>query len=172
MVFVSARFRLVEDGAYAAPGTCLICKRADDERGMTDTQTDLDWVGAVYICSYCVLEMAEQYGAASPQTQLINLATSESRDRELEAASERLQKAEVILNALGAAHLLDMSYDDMRDLVHGVSEEPPSLGEADVDDSAEPGEGEQPATDERVDSQGPDDFFGSDGPDDEITIDL
>jgi hypothetical protein len=139
---------------------------------MVDTQTDFDWYGVFYICSFCVLEMAETYGAASPSRQLDNLATLESVERDRDAARERLQKAEGILNALGAGHLIDAvgtDYSDVSVSSEVTPEAPEPIGDGNSDGPFDSGEGEQPETDERPVSERPDDFFGADGSDDDLS---
>lgn len=167
MTNVNARYRVVEDGAYVAPGTCLTCGRdgGSDERGMTDTNVDLDYVGVVYVCSFCVLEMAEQYGAASPRTQLNNLAAAEALETQLEATRERLTKAEGVLDALGVLSLLDLdssSHDlDPDDAIVETPEVPEPEGTpASVIDT---GETAQPGVTSETPIEGPDDFFDASG---------
>lgn len=173
---VNARYRVVEDGAYAAPGTCLLCGRHgnSDERGMVDTQKDMDYYGVVYLCSFCVLEIAEQYGAASPSTQLNSLAASEAVQAQLYAARERLAKAEGVLSGIGALHLLDVdinSPSDEQSVVEVVTTESETDDSGSDENSTDSGEREQQQVDESLTVEGPDDFFGSTGSDDEFTLD-
>lgn len=174
MTNVNARYRVVEDGAYVHPGTCLICGRdgGSDERGMTDTSKDLDYVGVVYICSYCVLEMAEQYGAASPRTQLNNLAAAEALEAQLESTRERLAKAEGLLDVLGAGGLIDIDPATV-----GINTDPVEEAEVSEPEGAptEPpvtGETAQPGVTSETPSEGPDDFFVTDRQPDNERLDL
>lgn len=173
---VNARYRVVEDGAYAAPGTCLLCGRHgnSDERGMVDTQKDMDYYGVVYLCSFCVLEIAEQYGAASPSTQLNSLAASEAVQAQLYAARERLAKAEGVLSGIGALHLLDVDINSPGDEqftfeTDNQEQEGNTSGSDEI--AIDSGEGEQQQVDESPTVEGPDDFFSTTGSDDEFTLD-
>lgn len=173
---VNARYRVVEDGAYAAPGICLLCGRHgnSDERGMVDTQKDMDYYGVVYLCSFCVLEIAEQYGAASPSTQLNNLAASEAVQAQLYATRQRLVKAEGVLSGIGALHLLDIdidSPDSEQSAIEADSQEQESDSFGSDENSTDAGEGEQQQVDESPTVEGPNDFFSTTGSDDEFTLD-
>ena len=174
MTNVNARYRVVEDGAYVAPGTCLTCGRdgGSDERGMTDTTKDLDFVGVVYICSYCVLEMAEGYGAASPQTQLNNLAAMEIVETQLTITRERLEKAEAVLNAVGIRDLLDI--DPASVGINIPITEAPTVHEPEGTPTESPvtGETAQPGVTSETPSEGPDDFFDASGEPDSKRLDI
>lgn len=177
MVNVNARYRVVEDGAYVAPGICVTCGRHgnSDERGMVDTGVDQDYYGVIYVCSMCVLEMAEQYGAASPATQLNNLAATELLERTLQETKNRLAKAERILDGIGGLHLLDAdlpSTSDSIEPVVEVVEEEADESAGPVSDSVDPGEALQSAIDEPSAIEGPDDFFDSSEPEREQTLDI
>lgn len=173
---VNARYRVIEDGAYAAPGTCFVCNRHgnSDELGMIDTQKDVDFVGVIYVCSFCVLEMAEQYGAASPSTQLNNLAAQEAVQAQLYAVRERLAKAEGILDGMGALHLLDIDPNSLSSdhrLNQDVAKESEALDLGSTPIVVNSGAGTQLKIDESSVEQGPDDFFGSPKSDEPFSLD-
>jgi hypothetical protein len=173
---INARYRVIEDGAYAAPGTCFVCNRHgnSDELGMIDTQKDVDWIGVIYICSFCILEMAEQYGAASPSAQLNNLAAQEATQAQLYAVRERLAKAEGILDGMGALHLLDLdpgSLSSDHRLNQEVVKESETLDLGSTPIVVNTGAGTQFEVDESAIEQGPDDFFDTDDPNKPFSLD-
>lgn len=181
MPTTNARYRVVENGAYLAPGVCKTCNRSgsSDDRGMIDTTIDDAFYGVIYICSYCILEMAEQYGAASPTAQLNNLTQMEALASKYEEVSDRLTKAEGVLSALGLNHLLDIDISNIDTVLPAgfdaveVKEPTEAIGDGNTDGPFESGEAEQQSLDISLDSERSDDFFGSDGPDDEQSrIDL
>lgn len=45
-----------------APGKCAFCGSADDDRSYIDFGMQLDWYGAVYFCSFCIIEVSEAVG--------------------------------------------------------------------------------------------------------------
>jgi hypothetical protein len=53
----------------ALPNKCVGCNSTtpgdDNSRAFIDTRMDLDWYGAVYICTHCFLEMANVFGYVS-----------------------------------------------------------------------------------------------------------
>jgi len=162
----TARFPVIANGAYAAPGVCKFCGRSgnSDERGMTDSGHSDDFYGVVYICSYCVLEMAEQYGAASPATMLRVLSDGHQRDLRLKGLSDRLDKAEGVLNALGAIGLLDLSDAALSEpAVVSQAETLPFVSDEDTDGTSDTGEEPQLETDESDSVEGPHDPSGLTG---------
>jgi hypothetical protein len=166
MQALNARYPIVVDGGYAAPGVCKFCRRGgnSDERGMTDGLCGDKFYGVVYICSYCVLEMAEHYGAASPSTMVKYMADDHQKTLKMHALEERLRKAEGVLHALGASGLLDAADNALNVSVVAEEEDPlPFVSDDDPDEPVTTGEGPQHEVDEPIDEQGPDDPIGLTG---------
>lgn len=61
---VSAQSRIkVLDNPNLAPGTCIVCGSAGDgERKFIDFGKQVDWIGAIYFCTFCVVEIVEAGG--------------------------------------------------------------------------------------------------------------
>lgn len=61
----NSRFRVL-NVAIKKPGTCFVCKSdGGDERQFVDFGKTVDWYGVVYICTFCVSEVAKMLGLGS-----------------------------------------------------------------------------------------------------------
>lgn len=59
---VTSRFSIHEK-PISAPGVCAVCKSAGgDRRHFVDFGMQLDWYGAVYFCSECIVELSQAVG--------------------------------------------------------------------------------------------------------------
>ncbi|MFE1145200.1 hypothetical protein [Streptomyces rochei] len=162
---ITAQSRLkVLDKPELAPGVCFLCGSAgDDKRKFIDFGKNIEWYGTVYVCTFCVIEVAE----AADFTPVSNFDALHNEYRELRVKYDQLvakyapfEKA--IKNVL-----------DSPDPGFGMVLHPSNLridrGEGDKldeSDSNESASGESEAN-ESVDLEGPDDLFDSTDFDDE-----
>lgn len=100
MFSLTSRFREVTDGAYAIPGVCLICRSS--KSNMMDVDADFDYWGAVYICRDCVLEMAEKYGALSPERAKKLTDNLLKVEKILEAQTDRVISLQKVIDGFRA----------------------------------------------------------------------
>jgi len=157
MLTAQSRFKVL-DTPVLAPGTCFVCGSAgDDKRKFIDFGKQIEWYGAVYVCTECIVEVAE----ASEYIPVASFDSLHTELRELQVKYDQLAAKyapfeEAIKNVLDSPdpgfgmvlHPSNMRIDrdtgDKRD-------------ESDIEGSAQ-GESE---TNESVDVEGSDDLFDS-----------
>lgn len=74
MTTVDPRLKFQLPTIYSVPNECVGCGKTDNGNvldpptspGMVDVQKDIDFYGAVYVCSDCSLQMARIFGAITP----------------------------------------------------------------------------------------------------------
>jgi hypothetical protein len=95
----------VLDNPAAPPGKCAVCGNgADKERQWIDFGVTIDFVGALYICSICITEVANALNFSTPsQTSqmLIKIDDLTTALRRVDRERESLHSAIVNLNAGG-----------------------------------------------------------------------
>ena len=75
----NSRFTIL-DNPNREPGVCAVCGSAGgDDRKFVDFGKQLDWYGAVYFCTHCVIELAASIGfiESAPHEALKKLNESE-----------------------------------------------------------------------------------------------
>lgn len=131
---VAARFPIVTDGGYLSPGSCFLCRRdgSTDPLGMTDTMQEMEGLAGVdstvYLCSFCVNEMAHQYGCTTPdETAKVAVLIAEM-DVTIRDLLAHINKMGSILDGYGAlnsfsssnpvprSHLNALIYDNLSTL--------------------------------------------------------
>lgn len=110
----NSRFRVL-NVAVKKPGTCFVCKSdGGDERQFVDFGKTVDWYGVVYICTFCVSEVAKILG-------LMPIAEREAFERELE---------EKVINANSMTEALEEQVNAARILLRNCR-----CGDSDSSDS-------------------------------------
>lgn len=101
---LSGRFKLL-DAPYASPGKCAVCgysasgdSEPDDRRQYLDFGLDIEYYGAIYICTACVNEVAVGMGYALPE--IVDAVREEAEQVKSELA--RLSAATEVINELGS----------------------------------------------------------------------
>lgn len=156
---VSAQSRInVLDNPVLAPGVCCLCGCAGDgERKFIDFGKQLDWYGAVYFCTVCIIEVAE----ASGFIPVANFDKLHSDYRKLGVEIDQLKaKYEPYEKAINSvvesrASMPHLDFDNLRSR---ISESESS--ESDVSTDGESSEGKS-ETNESDNVEGSDDFFDS-----------
>lgn len=152
MITSQSRVQIV-NAPVAAPGVCILCGSASDEnRKFIDFGKQLDWYGAVYLCTLCMLDVAEAIGYISKlHFDSLNLA-----HKKLQAEYAQLEaKYKTVKDALGA--LLDNPSDPIGSIAG------PVVSDVDEPESPTPAIDSTAATttaaNESSDIEGIDDFF-------------
>jgi hypothetical protein len=161
----SAQSRIqVLDNPILAPGVCALCgSSGDGQRKFIDFGKQLDWFGAVYLCTECIREVAEASGYI-PVASFDQLHT-EYRELQIkcdqlvakykpfEEAIEHVMESRNSMSNLGIEHLRS-NVDNFE-----------TSGDA-ISDISESGGGES-SSDESIDVEGSDDLFDSSDFDDD-----
>jgi hypothetical protein len=97
----NSRFRLL-DVAIKKPGTCLVCKSdGSDERQFVDFGKTVDWYGVVYVCTFCLGEVAKLLGLQNVSSLAAELARYEKAVQDFGTQnaelSEQLNAARLLL---------------------------------------------------------------------------
>src|SRR6266542_891445 len=62
----SSRIRVL-DNPNMHPGTCVLCGASrNDDRKYVDIGLDIDFVGVIYFCTFCMQELANRLGCLMP----------------------------------------------------------------------------------------------------------
>lgn len=156
---ISAQSRLtVLANPELAPGVCFLCGSAgDDKRKFIDFGKNIEWYGTVYICTFCIVEVAE----AADFISVASFDRLHNDYRELKVKYDQLAAKyapfeEAIKNVM-----------DSPDPGFGMVLHPSNLridrdesNKLDESDSNEPAQGKSEAN-ESVDVEGSDDLFDS-----------
>jgi hypothetical protein len=100
---------------YVTPNECIGCGTSDngnitgESPGMLDLAKDIDYYGALYICSRCSLQVGKAFGAITPEQ-------FESMERALKEANEEL--SQLRRENLGLKKVID-GYREYGSLVTG-----------------------------------------------------
>jgi len=63
----SSRVRIL-DSPNLHPGTCVLCGASrNDDRKYVDIGLDIDFVGVIYFCTFCMQEVANRLGCLMPE---------------------------------------------------------------------------------------------------------
>jgi hypothetical protein len=63
----SSRVRIL-DAPILAPGTCALCGTSrNDDRKYVDLGIDIDYIGVMYFCTFCMQEVANRIGCLMPE---------------------------------------------------------------------------------------------------------
>lgn len=83
----SSKVRILE-APVLAPGTCMLCGASrNDDRGYIDMGKDIQFVGVIYFCTFCMTEVANAIGCLMPEQSL-------ALENELDAARQRILEFE------------------------------------------------------------------------------
>lgn len=83
----TSKIRILE-APILAPGTCMLCGASrNDDRQYIDMGKDIQFVGVIYFCTFCMTELANAIGCLMPE-QTIAL------ENELDAARQRILEFE------------------------------------------------------------------------------
>ena len=154
---LTAQSRLkVLDTPVLAPGICFLCGSAgDDKRKFIDFGKQIEWYGAVYVCTFCIVEVAE----AAEFIPVANFDTLHTEYRELRVQYDQL-KAKYAPFEEAIKNVLDSPDPGFGMVLHpsnsGVHSD--SSDKLDESGSNEVASGESEA-DESPNLEGPDDLF-------------
>lgn len=137
----NSRFRLL-DVAIKKPGTCLVCKSdGSDERQFVDFGKTVDWYGVVYVCTFCLGEVAKLLGffPKLPFEEEINSLQNGcvQRDIEIQELGEQLNASRLLLRN---CHCGDSNSGDSVPDSIPLDEESDSEPESTSDDGDESGD--------------------------------
>lgn len=105
----SNRIKVVSQSDMVAPAQCAICTNVSCDLGFIDTDLHIEWVGAIYFCGYCAINVAQAMGCATPnQTRQLITENSKLKEDYLEALSHN-SELEGALDALSLTRLSDRS---------------------------------------------------------------
>jgi hypothetical protein len=91
----NSRFTVV-DTPTLAPGTCILCKSPGGEgRQFIDLGIQVTWVGALYFCTFCIIEAATLIGMVANTWSL----AEENLQAEISAGDDRWVKAQEEIRA-------------------------------------------------------------------------
>lgn len=83
----SSKVRILE-APILAPGTCMLCGASrNDDRGYIDMGKDIQFVGVIYFCTFCMTEVANAIGCLMPEQ-------AAALENELDAARQRILEFE------------------------------------------------------------------------------
>lgn len=89
----NSRFRLL-DVAIKKPGTCLVCKSdGSDERQFVDFGKTVDWYGVVYVCTFCLSEVAKLLGLQNVSNLTAELVRYEKAVQDFGTQNAELSEA-------------------------------------------------------------------------------
>jgi hypothetical protein len=79
------------------PGTCMLCGTSrTDDRQYIDIGKDIQFVGVIYFCTFCMTEIANRLGCLMPEQ-------TKALEDELDAARQRILEFETKDETLNAA---------------------------------------------------------------------
>lgn len=156
---LSAQSRLkVLDNPELAPGICFLngCV-GDGKRKFIDFGKNIEWYGAVYICTQCIIEVAE----AAEYIPVASFDKLHNDYRELKVNYDQLA-AKYAPFEEAIKNVLDGPDPGFGMVLHPSSFQPSAneIREPDESDSNESAQGKS-ETNESVDVEGPDDLFDS-----------
>jgi len=83
----SSKVRILE-APILAPGTCMLCGASrNDDRQYIDMGKDIQFVGVIYFCTFCMTELANALGCLMP-------VQAQALEDELDAARQRILEFE------------------------------------------------------------------------------
>lgn len=125
---------IVTTQPMALPGTCIMCP-GSVRRLYVDTEVQIEWHGAVYICDECIKHMGHLIGMITQQEKDILVTTLTEKDEENYELRKQLAALEGVRDALVAGGWL--APDDPRVLAvsHADDEGPRELSSAGDDRS-------------------------------------
>ncbi len=86
----SSRIRVL-DNPNMHPGTCVLCGASrNDDRKYVDIGLDIDFVGVIYFCTFCMQELANRLGCLMPdQTKKLEDELDSARQTILEFQTQK-----------------------------------------------------------------------------------
>jgi hypothetical protein len=99
------------------PATCILCGAPGDGRPFVDIGCFIEWYGAVYFCSYCIVDISNHLGYYSPEQYDLTsrtLAATTSENHILADANEHLRGI--------VANILNLSVSESDDFVRLFNE--------------------------------------------------
>lgn len=107
-----------------APGVCMLCGSSrNDDRDYIDIGKDIQFVGVIYFCTFCMSEIANALGFLSPDQ-------TKSLENELESARQRILEFEIkdrvlndAINALRATGLFSDSNSPVAGSISSTADE-------------------------------------------------
>lgn len=79
------------DAPVMNPGTCAICGTSrNDDRKYIDLGLDVDFIGVIYFCTFCIQELVNRIGCAMPdQVKVLEDELTSARQTILEFQSQK-----------------------------------------------------------------------------------
>lgn len=96
---VSSKVQILE-APRLNPGVCMLCGTSrNDDRQYIDIGKDIDFIGVIYFCTFCMTEVANALGCLMPEQ-------ARALENELDAARQRIlefhQKDEALNDAISS----------------------------------------------------------------------
>jgi len=114
-----------------APGTCMLCGTSrNDDRQYIDIGKDIQYVGVIYFCTFCMTQIANTLGCLMPEQ-------TKALEDELDAARQRILEFEIKDRTLNDAitTLRDTGLFSGTDFTGIVGSAPVVVAKADISDS-------------------------------------
>ncbi len=100
------KFQIIEGYLPISPSKCMAC--GSFHGTFVDFGLNDDWYGAVYFCSACVTDMADQLGFHSP-AQWAHMETAfKKQEQEINFLNEQLKRYKDAVDALGSVGIYAM----------------------------------------------------------------
>lgn len=136
----NSRFRL-SNVAKLNPGTCITCGSAgapDDPRQFIDFGKTIEWFGVVYICTFCLTEVAKLLNLRDQSTSDAEIDTLQNgcveRDLKIAELEENLNAARLLLRN---CHCDDTDFVSDGNVSDSVDVESSEESDPIVDDASE-----------------------------------
>jgi hypothetical protein len=131
----SGKFKFITPGEMVYPASCFACGSISDDNQFIDTGIQIDWVGAIYFCGSCCINIGQALGCMAPKASLELIDIAISQANELKNLGERCDKLESALDAVS----LDRLRDRQPDFISAAA--PDVLEDSNVSDDSKQSEG-------------------------------